>query len=165
MSAVFDDTRHHHDDVSPDRELVRLLGHLDDILDHLASAETQWHALLAPVAADYRSSARNIVHYWALRQIDMRAVQRRLAAFGLSSLGHSESHVQATIRLVRSAASAMLGNLGNPRRRPSPVAREADVCCVLDRLTYWDRPRPPAKRGSWSRCPHRRPPTPTSRAG
>lgn len=118
MSAVFDDTRHHHDDVSPDRELVRLLGHLDDILDHLASAETQWHALLAPVAADYRSSARNIVHYWALRQIDMRAVQRRLAAFGLSSLGHSESHVQATIRLVRSAASAMLGK---PWQPPAPA--------------------------------------------
>lgn len=122
MSAVFDDSRRNHDDVSTDRELVRLLGHLDDLLDHLDSAETQWHALLSQVSADYRSSARNTVHYWALRQADLRSLQRRLAAFGLSSLGRSESHVQATLRLVRCAVAAMLGKAWRP---PAPAAISA----------------------------------------
>ena len=38
----------------------------------------------------------------------------RLAAFGLSSLGRSESHVEATLRLVRSAVVAMLEDTWQP---------------------------------------------------
>ncbi|ORV03330.1 pyruvate kinase [Mycolicibacterium canariasense] len=99
-----------------------MLGLLDDLLDHLDSAETRWHTLLSQVTADYRSSARNAVHYWALRQADLRPLQRRLAAFGLSSLGHSESHVQATLRLVRCAVAAMLGKSWRP---PTPAVISA----------------------------------------
>lgn len=96
------------DDSPADRELTRLLGMLDDLLDRLDAAEAPWQEWLAEVAADYRSSAANMVHYWAIRQCDLRDLQRRLAAFGLSSLGRSEPHVQATLRLVRCAALAML---------------------------------------------------------
>ena len=40
-----------------------------------------------------RESARNLLHYIAFRRFDLRRDQARLARWGLSSLGRSESHV------------------------------------------------------------------------
>ena len=50
-------------------------------------------------------------HYWSIRQCDLRDLQSRLAAYGLSSLGRSEPHVEATLLLVRAAIYAMLGDI------------------------------------------------------
>ena len=50
-----------------------------------------------------------MLHYWAIRQCDLRDLQARLSAYGLSSLGRSEPHVEATLVSVRLAISAMLG--------------------------------------------------------
>ena len=68
-----------HDDPT-DRELVQLLGQLADLLDRLGAAEATWSDWLAAVDPGYRASARNIVHYWAIRQADLRDLQARLAA-------------------------------------------------------------------------------------
>ena len=89
-------------------ELIRLLGRLDSLLERLDDADSAWSEWIDAVADDYRPSARNIAHYWAIRQIDLRDLQHRLAAFGLSSLGRSEPHVEATLRVVRSGVQAML---------------------------------------------------------
>ncbi|CAN3126718.1 pyruvate kinase [Mycobacterium sp. smrl_JER01] len=102
-----------------DRELVRLVGDLDDLLADLDTAEMSWAPAIAAVAPQYRASARNMVHYWAIRQIDLRGLQRRLSAFGLSSLGRSEAHVESTLGLVRAAALAMLHGGWRP---PEPAA-------------------------------------------
>jgi pyruvate kinase len=57
-------------------------------------------ALLDSVHDNYRESARNLLHYLALRRHDLRPLQLRLAALGLSSLGRAESSVLATIDAV-----------------------------------------------------------------
>jgi pyruvate kinase len=106
-----------------DRELVQLLRQLDDLLECLTAAESTWSDWLAAVDPRYRASARNVVHYWAIRQEDLRELQGRLAAFGLSSLGRSESHVEATLRVVRSAVAAILEDIWNP---PAPAAVGAE---------------------------------------
>jgi pyruvate kinase len=46
-------------------------------------------------------SAANLLHYLGLRRHDVRALQEKLAALGLSSLGRSESSVLASIDAVR----------------------------------------------------------------
>ena len=93
------------------RQLSQLRDDVDDLLARLATAESLWSWWLAGVATQNRSSARNMLHYWAIRQCDLRDLQARLAAYGLSSLGRSEPHVEATLLLVRSAISAMLGDI------------------------------------------------------
>ena len=139
-----------------DRELVRLLGELDELLERLEAAESTWSDWLAAVAPGYRASARNIVHYWAIRQIDLRELQARLAAFGLSSLGRSEPHVEATLRIVRSAVVAILEETG-VHRNPRPLApRKGGSYCGAGRSSFWDRHRPAGTRASWSPCPPRR---------
>lgn len=95
-------------------QLAQLAREVDALLDRLAEAERKWQHLIVPTAAENRCSATNLVHYWALRQVDLRDLQYRLACFGLSSLGRSEAHVQATLRRVAAAIAAMRGNGWNP---------------------------------------------------
>jgi pyruvate kinase len=59
-----------------------------------------------------------MLHYWAIRQCDLRDLQARLSAYGLSSLGRSEPHVEATLTLVRSAVCAMAGDGWQPPISP-----------------------------------------------
>jgi pyruvate kinase len=96
------------------RQLTELLDEVDKLLTRLSEAESTWSSWLTGVAPEHRSSARNMLHYWAIRQYDLRDLQARLAAYGLSSLGRSEPHVEATLLSVRSAISAMLGNGWQP---------------------------------------------------
>ena len=100
-------------------ELARLVERVDSLLERLEAAEAAWSDRIGAAAPEYRSSARNLAHYWAIREIDLRDVQYRLAHFGLSSLGRSEPHVEATLRLVRSALLAMLDDSWCP---PAPSA-------------------------------------------
>ena len=96
------------------KRLLQLRGELDQLLGALSHAESLWSPWLMAVAPEHRASARNLVHYWAIRQHDLRDLQRRLTAFGLSSLGRSEARVEATLRLVRSAVGAMTGTAWRP---------------------------------------------------
>src|SRR4029079_17141327 len=80
--------------------------------------ECTWSRRLTGVAPEHRSSARNMVHYWAIRQCDLRDLQATLASHGLSSLGRSEPHVEATLLRVRSAICAMLGMACRPPLTP-----------------------------------------------
>ena len=104
-------------------EWARLVEHLDQLLERLADAETQWSERIDAAAATYQPSVHNLVHYWAIRGVDLRGVQHRLANFGLSSLGRSESHVEASLRRVRAALLAMLDESWCP---PAPSAVDAD---------------------------------------
>jgi len=48
----------------------------------------------------WRKSAENLLHYLEFRRYDVRPLQTRLAALGLSSLGRAEAHILATLRSV-----------------------------------------------------------------
>jgi pyruvate kinase len=104
------------DEADTTRRLVSLLEEVDGLLTKLADAESSWAGWLSAVAPEHRLSARNLVHYWAIRQFDLRELQTGLAVFGLSSLGRSESHVQATLSAVRSTIGAIVDG----RWRPPP---------------------------------------------
>nr|WP_260765242.1 pyruvate kinase [Mycobacterium sp. SMC-4] len=82
---------------------------IDRLRTDIATAEAHWAPWLHRVAPRHRRSAQNMVHYWALRQHDLRGLQTRLSALGLSSLGRCEPHVQATADLIAAALTAMRG--------------------------------------------------------
>jgi pyruvate kinase len=54
-------------------------------------------------------SASNLSAYLALRRRDLRPLQAALGPLGLSTLGHSESHVLATVDAVLSTLGAITG--------------------------------------------------------
>ena len=88
----------------------------------LLAAEEAASACLNPIHPNFRESARNLLHYLALRRRDLRPIQQSLAEWGLSSLGRSEAHVLATLE-------AVLGVLHQLVQRPWPVA-SADALAI-----------------------------------
>jgi pyruvate kinase len=64
---------------------------------------------LEDVHPDHQASARNLLHYLAFRNRDLRPLQARLAAAGLSSLGRAESHVLAAVDAVLHVLHCLMG--------------------------------------------------------
>ena len=68
--------------------------------DELRDVDVREADLLASFGETQRRSARNLLHYLALRRRDIRQLQVDLASVGLSSLGRSEGHVLSSIEKV-----------------------------------------------------------------
>lgn len=77
--------------------------------------------LLEDIHPHHQLSARNLLHYLALRSHDLRQLQARLAALGLSSLGRAESNVLAAIDAVSRVLERLAGT-----RRGAPIS-EAEL--------------------------------------
>ena len=100
-------------------ELRSLAGAVAAVADWLRTAESRTPELQA-VAPEHLPSARNLIHYLALRRHDIRGLQDRLARVGLSSLGRAEPCVAATLENVR-ALLALACGAAAPARDPSLV--------------------------------------------
>ena len=92
-----------------------LVHDLRAIRDDAIALEAACRFEIQSVPPPDRPSARNLVHYLALRQHDIRDLQRALAGRGLSSLGRAEAHVLATV-------DAVLGRLGASPAAPAGEA-------------------------------------------
>ncbi|MDQ3703519.1 MAG: pyruvate kinase [Chloroflexota bacterium] len=129
-----------------------LIRQLSAIREVLVAAETLWHESLRGVPETHRQSARNLLHYLALRRQDMRPLQEELAELGLSSLGRSEAHVLASVdavlhvlhRLGRrqwrspndpgtgfAAGDALLKRHTQALLGPEPAARDARIMVTM----------------------------------
>jgi pyruvate kinase len=99
-------------------------------LEHLMGQTERDHGDdITAVHPDHRQDAINLLHYLALRRIDVRQLQRSLGALGLSSLGRCEPHVLATVHSVRAAVE------GNVVVQESSVSSFDEGRSALDRNT------------------------------
>ncbi|MCG8512452.1 MAG: pyruvate kinase, partial [Rhodospirillales bacterium] len=105
-------------------ETLKKINRLIDSVTALRAqclAHEKAHADAADAAAPgYRDSARNLLHYLALRQHDLRGLQEELSSLGLSSLGRLEAHTMATL-------NAVLKTLHRLADRPSPDIDDGDT--------------------------------------
>jgi pyruvate kinase len=88
-----------------------LLHELLALREAIAEEERLQAANIEAVLPANRPSAVNLAHYLGLRRRDVRRLQMRLAALGLSSFGRCEGHVRDTLQrlcawLAGEAASA-----------------------------------------------------------
>lgn len=88
-------------------EIAALLAELDALYTDIQRVTARSRSLIKSVSADHQESASNFIHYLALRRHDLRALQPKLSALGLSSLGRSEARVLVSIRAVRVALQAL----------------------------------------------------------
>lgn len=97
----------------PDPAQIRcLITHVSTLLRHAQEREEQAAASVRAANPAFRESARNLLHYLALRSFDMRDLQLYLAAHGLSSLGRTEAHVTASLAAVLNALYRLAGRAG-----------------------------------------------------
>jgi len=91
-------------------DIKALLSELTTIRGEMISEEARLHFRLLEVHSNYRASAGNLMHYMALRRRDLRPLQHRLAALGLSSLGRAEANVLATVDAVLKVLHRLVGH-------------------------------------------------------
>lgn len=100
------------------------LAELQQLEEVLSQAETEQRQRIDRLPPAMRDAARNLVHYIALRQLDIRPLQHRLTQLGLSSLGRAEIAVEDA---VQRAGDMLRRALREPlRTRPTqnaPAAR------------------------------------------
>jgi pyruvate kinase len=91
---------------------------LSVIRTEMLGAEQQFLQGVEAVPQAMRASARNLLHYLALRRHDLRSLQGQLASLGLSSLGRAEAQalgdVDAILDIVRHL-DAVLDHDASPR--------------------------------------------------
>lgn len=108
IAEALEDERHR-GDRPDDADLDALIARLATIHAELLEAAAGWEPWGAGRSPDRDASARNLLQYLALRRHDLRELQLPLIALGVSSLGRSEGHVQASVDAVLSALSALAG--------------------------------------------------------
>lgn len=126
-----------------------LLDQLEAIEAHVLAFERRNLALLPAIHPRYRESARNLLHYVALRQLDLRRLQLDLARHGLSSLGRSEGAVLSALRQVRrriaealdaDRAEALLHERTRALLGHKPAHRHVSVMVTAPSAAEADRP-------------------------
>jgi pyruvate kinase len=101
-----------------------LLAKLTELRTDLLDAEDRFAEEIERVPASQSESARNLVHYLALRRHDVRSLQEELERMGLSSIGRSEAHVLGTINAVIATLRGLVE--ADPERRAAPGALTID---------------------------------------
>lgn len=91
----------------PTAEIVSLIHELSEIRQQMLNLEALGLQKVVNIHPTYVQSARNLFHYLALRRCEMRPIQERLSALGLSSLGRTESHVLTSVNKVLEALHRM----------------------------------------------------------
>ena len=104
-------------------EVAAALDELSTLRKDLIALEAGLNDALRMVHPVHAASSINLVHYVGLRRHDVRALQHRLAWFGLSSLGRSESHVLANLDKVL----GLLHRLADLPWRPCSEEEPADI--------------------------------------
>lgn len=98
-----------------------LIDELWALREHMLATERAFAERLLAVSLPHQPSARNLVHYLALRQEDRRPLQEKLAWLGLSSLGNSESHVLANLDKVLGILHRLTGQPWSERSPEEPA--------------------------------------------
>ena len=102
-------------------ELKRLIEELETIRGSALELEEEALPRAEALHPTYTQSARNLLHYLALRRQELRPLQKRLSAFGLSSLGRTEAHVLASMDRVLETLHRLAGIPFAPRAAAPPV--------------------------------------------
>lgn len=89
------------------KKYVQMVDRIDEILQVIQEAEEAHQAELTQVHPDFQLSARNLIHYRAMRTLDIRSLQNGLGNLGLSRLAKAESHVMDSLLRSRSILTAL----------------------------------------------------------
>ena len=81
-------------------EIAPTLTELTELRHQITHAVETHRSELEALPPERQASARNLIHYLALRQHDLRHLQSGLATLGVSSLGRAEAHVLPTLDAV-----------------------------------------------------------------
>lgn len=131
-------------------DAAELWAEMRKVRDHVASEGAnilhRWEPMLKRGA--FQQGATNLAHYLALRELDLRTLQKPLVGLGLTGLGRSESRVMPTLESVLVNLKMISGDDDGTDGRPGPDVFWAGMQ-ELDRAT--DMLLGPARSGRHTR--------------
>ncbi len=106
---------------------LRLIPALRALHQRALGVETAHAHDIEAAHPSFRDSARNLLHYLGLRQVNLRQTQRGLALLGLSRLGRSEAYALSNLEAVLAALASLAGGdeFAPPRQAPVDAATGA----------------------------------------
>ena len=114
------------------RRAERLIGKIEELRARAIALEHTHLDQILRIEPSYQASARNLLHYLALRQVDLRPLQTELAALGLTSLGGREAQTLSSLDALLMALYALAGRSWQPDQPPAPLLSMDDGTIVLD---------------------------------
>jgi pyruvate kinase len=127
-------------------ELARLIRQLKLLQSHMLELEASALGDYRHVHPVHRASARNLMHYLALRRHDIRKLQSELATLGLSSLGRTEPHVMSALTAVLTSLARLSGSKEVFAQSEPGIPKIGEGALLLDKKTDALFGPPPAGR-------------------
>ena len=93
--------------IDPDK-IRRLILEIESLITELRRVESCHQDQIKNVHPAYKQSARNLIHYTALRSFDITNLQRDLGNLGLSRIARAEAHVLASLHNCRFILKTMI---------------------------------------------------------
>ncbi|MCB2221291.1 MAG: hypothetical protein KQI35_12910 [Bacteroidetes bacterium] len=100
-----------------EKKLSRLQGQINAILETANEMETKYTKELQKIHPAYRKSARNLVHYMALRSHYIEDLQQELRFMGLPGLSNCEGHVMRSLLAIKTILNYLSGNPKNENQK------------------------------------------------
>ena len=123
---------------------------LDQLIEELSTIRSEMLTLEEAALADqfdlhesHIESAKNLLHYLALRRHDLREIQERLAAQGLSSLGRAESHVRANIEAIEGILRRLFPGSHEPPQSNGSLSYQEGMSMLDSHTEKLLGPKPP----------------------
>ncbi len=89
-------------------KIKNVIAQINQIIAEAEAQEIAFVDVIERAHPRYRKSLANLVHYRALRNRDLRDIQKQLGYLGLSRLAKSQSHVMASLLTSRAILQAIL---------------------------------------------------------
>jgi pyruvate kinase len=116
------------DDISRNQTEIRgTIEALRNLRTDMLDLEERFSSHTQKLVPGQRHSARNLIHYLALRGHDLRKLQKNLAEIGVSSLGRSEGQIMNDIDRVL----GILGRLQRSSSTPSGSRNRNHECTAM----------------------------------
>lgn len=97
--------------------LTELLATIRELKAMALATERRHKKVLDQVHPHFKESARNLLHYLAIRTVDLRRVQDKLSGLAISSLTHSEGYTLQNLERIEYLLQALSGK-ADPARVP-----------------------------------------------
>jgi pyruvate kinase len=91
------------------KEILELLEEVELLISSARKLEQQNSFLLKQIHSNNIESARNLLHYLAIRATDFRRLQKALSNLAISSISHSESYTLNNLLKIKKLLSTLVG--------------------------------------------------------
>lgn len=101
-------------------KIKELIQEVEQVIDVVITAEKEFLHLNKSVHPANQKGVKNLIHYRALRSMDLSQLQKRLSNLGLSILGSSESHVLYSLITINQILHSLIKEEFNFFSRQGP---------------------------------------------